>query len=128
MRWLDGITDSMDMSLSKLQEMVKGRETWVLQSMGLQRQDCATEQQQKPICEQNPLLGRAPRASPRGIQPQLSPVFAWKPRPDSKLATSPFRSSYGVSMSPYLPQIPVFKFKLLEPQDGTVSGDKVLYK
>ena len=28
MRWLDGVTDSMDMSLSKLQAMVKGRETW----------------------------------------------------------------------------------------------------
>ena len=49
MRWLGGIADSMDISLSKLREIVKDREAWSAVSKGSQRavHKLATEQQKQ---------------------------------------------------------------------------------
>ena len=64
-RWLDGITDALDMNLGKLQEMVRDRRSGMLQSMGSQRvgHEWVTEQQQQYLgfevasLEKIPFLG-----------------------------------------------------------------------
>ena len=53
MRWLHGITDSMDMDLSKLWEVVKGREAWQATVLGVTNtgHDLGTEKQHQQYSE-----------------------------------------------------------------------------
>ena len=51
MRWLDGITDYMNLSLSNLQEMVKVREAWRAAVHGVGKESDVTEQLNNSVIE-----------------------------------------------------------------------------
>ena len=84
MRWLDGITDSMDMSLGKLRELVMDREAWCAVVHGVAKSQIRLSSWTDESLKRASLVAQLVKKPPSGWEPWVGKIpwrRAWQPTP-----------------------------------------------